>query len=104
MRAMISSGVDMPKLLKEYNVSPVITKIELEFKQELTYPDEVRIESTMKFDGKLKGLHEQFAYRQSDGKVVAICTAHWFFIDIGKRKPVLLHSIGIAPTESSERA
>ncbi|PJZ51951.1 acyl-CoA thioesterase [Leptospira adleri] len=94
-RAMIGSGVDMNRLLKEFGISPVVTKIELEYKLELTYPEKIRIDSKIRFDGKIKAFHDQYAYRLSDGKLVAVCVAHWFLMDIEKRKPVALAQIGI---------
>ncbi|MBM9500398.1 acyl-CoA thioesterase [Leptospira sp. 201903071] len=94
-RAMVQSGVDMNRLLKDFGISPVVTKIELEYKNELTYPEKIRIDSKIRFEGKLKAFHDQYAYRLSDGKLVAVCVAHWFFMDIHKRKPVALAQIGI---------
>ncbi|MCG6168582.1 thioesterase family protein [Leptospira sp. FAT2] len=94
-RAMVQSGVDMNRLLKEFGISPVLTKVELEYKNELTYPERIRIESKIRFEGKIKAFHDQYAYRLSDGKLVAVCVAHWFFMDIHKRKPVPFSQIGI---------
>ncbi|AOP34674.1 hypothetical protein A0128_12915 [Leptospira tipperaryensis] len=96
-RAMTQSGVDMNRLLKELHISPVVTKIELEYKNELTYPEKIRIDSKIRFEGKIKGFHDQYAYRLSDGKLVAVCIAHWFLMDIQKRKPIALSQIGIDP-------
>ncbi|MDV6237494.1 acyl-CoA thioesterase [Leptospira ellisii] len=97
-RAMIQSGVDMNRLLRESGVSPVVTRIELDYKNELTYPEKIRIDSTIRIEGRIKAFHDQYAYRLSDGKLVAVCVAHWFLMDIRKRKPVPFAQVGIEPS------
>ncbi|RHX83119.1 hypothetical protein DLM78_23285 [Leptospira stimsonii] len=84
----------MNRLLKEFTISPVVTKIELEYKND-TYPEKIPIDSKIRFHGKIKTFHDQYAYRLSDGKSVAVCVAHWFLMDIQKRIPIPLSQIGI---------
>lgn len=89
VQAMTDLGINFPKL-REEKIGPIITRIELDYKSEVSHPDSVRIESKLESQNKYRKIFHQNMFRDSDNELVCIAKTFWFFMDFNKKRPVSL--------------
>ncbi|MCB1192579.1 MAG: acyl-CoA thioesterase [Leptospiraceae bacterium] len=87
IQAMTKKGYDFPELRKS-NIGPVITKIEIEYKNELKHPDTVIVESKLEFLNKFRACFHQKLIRKSDNLLVCNGKTFWFMMDLSRKRPI----------------
>ncbi|TGK27569.1 acyl-CoA thioesterase [Leptospira gomenensis] len=95
MRAMRDWGFSMEILRKE-GFGPVILSISLEFKREISYPEEIRIESELSVSSPTRAVFIQKILRESDSLLCCKAETDWVILDLNSKRPAkFLHAIGL---------
>lgn len=92
VRAMGEKGVDFVSL-RQKNIGPVITRMELDYKHPLHHPDVAVIESWLENIEKYRSEFVSRLTRKSDGKVVCEARAFWTFLNLARGRPVPLQEV-----------
>ncbi|AOP36429.1 acyl-CoA thioester hydrolase [Leptospira tipperaryensis] len=95
MRAMRDWGFSMENL-RERGFGPVILSVHLDFKREVSYPEEILIESDLFLKSLTRAVFEQRIISQSNQALSCKASTDWVILNLNSKRPSkFLEALGL---------